>query len=201
MVLLKVLILSWEYPPHIVGEMAWHVRELARRLKAKGLDVYVATYSSSNERVDVDEGVVVSRVKPPISVTSNIVVWSLLFTSKLQAAAAEMIYKNGPFDIVDAHEWITVDAALALKDCFEIPFVYTLHSLEKHRSANSSTPLNIAIEGIEELGCREAKYIIVNSEWMRKEVVTKISGVEEKINVAQPYTESWIDKVLESYQR
>ncbi|MFN3621878.1 MAG: glycosyltransferase family 4 protein [Nitrososphaerales archaeon] len=197
---MKVLILSWEYPPHVVGEMAWHVRELATRLKARGLEVYVVTYSPSDERVDVDEGVVVSRVKPPINITSNIVVWSLLFTTKMQAAAAEMIHRLGPFDVVDAHEWITVDAALALKDRFEIPFNYTIHSLEKHRSANSATPLNIAIESIEELGCRVAKRIIVNSEWMRKEVISKISGVDEKIKVVKPYTESWIDKVLEAYQ-
>ncbi len=200
MVDLKVLILSWEYPPHIVGEMAWHVRELTKRLKARGLEVYVLTYSPSDERVEVDEGVIVSRVKPPINVTTNIVVWSFIFTTKLQAAAADLIYKLGSFDVVDAHEWITVDAALALKDCFDAPFIYTIHSLEKHRSANSATPLNIAIESIEEIGCREAKRIIVNSEWMRKEVSAKIRGVDEKIKVAPPYTESWVDKVLEAYE-
>lgn len=201
MIDLRALILSWEYPPHIVGEMAWHVRELARRLKTRGLEVYLFTYSPSYEQVEVDEGVIVSRVKPPINVTTNIVVWSLLLTTKLQAAAAELIYKLGSVDVIDAHEWITVDAALALKDRFDVPFVFTIHSLEKHRSANSSTPLNIAIESVEEIGCREAKRIIVNSEWMRKEVAGKISGVDEKIMVAQPYTESWIEKVLDAYQR
>ncbi len=197
---MRVIILSWEYPPHIIGEMAWYVRELARRLKKEGVEVYVLTYAPSEEKTDVDEGVVIKRVKPPITVTTNIVVWSLLFTTRLQAVAANLIYKLGSFDVVDAHEWITVDAALALKDRFEIPFVYTIHSLEKHRSASSATPLNIAIESVEELGCREAECIVVNSEWMKSEVTSKVSGVASKIRVVEPYTERWLEGVLKAYR-
>ena len=194
------MILSWEYPPHIVGEMAWYVRELAKRLKEREVEVYVLTYAPLDERVDIDEGVIVKRVKPPISVTTNIVVWSLLFTTKLQAVAADLIYNIGHIDLIDAHEWITVDAALALKDRFDVPFVYTIHSLEKHRSANSAAPLNIAIESTEELGCREADCIMVNSEWMRREVEAKIGGVGDKISVVRPYTERWLDDVLDVYR-
>jgi 1,4-alpha-glucan branching enzyme len=197
---LKVVILSWEYPPHVVGEMAWYVRELARRLKERRVEVYVLTYAPLDERVDVDEGVIVKRVKPPISVTTNIVVWSLLFTTRLQAVVADLIYHLGAVDLVDAHEWITVDAALALKDRFEVPFVYTIHSLEKHRSANSAAPLNIAIESIEELGCKEADRVIVNSEWMKSEVAAKINSVANKISVVRPYTEAWLNDVLEVYR-
>ena len=197
---MRVIILSWEYPPHVIGEMAWYVRELARRLRKGGVEVYVLTYAPWEERVDLDEGVVVKRVKLPISVTTNIVVWSLLFTTRLQIAAADLIYTLGSVDVVDAHEWITVDAALALKDRFEVPFVYTIHSLEKHRSANSAAPLNIAIESIEDLGCREADCIVVNSEWMRGEVSSKVSGVAGKIKVVEPYTERWLEGVLEAYQ-
>jgi glycosyltransferase involved in cell wall biosynthesis len=197
---LKVVILSWEYPPHVVGEMAWYVRELVRRLRERGVEVYVLTYAPLDERVDVDEGVIVKRVKPPISVTTNIVVWSLLFTTRLQAVVADLIYHLGAVDLVDAHEWITVDAALALKDRFEVPFVYTIHSLEKHRSANSAAPLNIAIESIEELGCKEADRVIVNSEWMKSEVAAKINSVANKISVVRPYTEAWLNDVLEVYR-
>mgnify|MGYP001773830021 CR=1 FL=1 len=198
---MRVLILSWEYPPRVVGEMAWYVRELAKGLKERGLEVYALTYADADERMDIDEGVIVRRVKPPITVTTNVVVWSLIFTARLQAEAAELIYNLRSFDVVDAHEWITVDAALALKDRFNIPFVYTIHSLEKHRSASSTTPLNIAIESIEELGCKEADYIIVNSEWMKNEVANKIGGLAEKIKVVYPYTERWLDGVLEAYQK
>lgn len=197
---MRIIILSWEYPPHIIGEMAWYVCELARRLKKGGVDVYVLTYAPSEERVDVDEGVVVKRVKPPVSVTTNIVVWSLLFTTRLQAVAANLIHSLGSVDVVDAHEWITVDAALALKDRFEIPFVYTIHSLEKHRSASSATPLNIAIESVEGLGCREADCIVVKSEWMKHEVTSKVGDVSGKIRVVEPYTERWLEGVLEAYR-
>src|SRR3954452_12187373 len=38
-----VLILSWEYPPLVVGGLGWHVVALARQLAVDGHDVRVVT--------------------------------------------------------------------------------------------------------------------------------------------------------------
>ena len=38
---MRVLILSWEYPPLIEGGLARHVRKLAENLAAQGVDVHV----------------------------------------------------------------------------------------------------------------------------------------------------------------
>lgn len=40
---MRVLLLSWEYPPRVVGGLARHVEGLARGLAAAGLDVHVVT--------------------------------------------------------------------------------------------------------------------------------------------------------------
>src|SRR5207244_509023 len=40
---LRVLILSWEYPPLIEGGLARHVRKLSENLVRRGLDVHVLT--------------------------------------------------------------------------------------------------------------------------------------------------------------
>lgn len=39
----RVVILSWEFPPRIVGGIAPHVYNLSRDLVRKGIDTYVVT--------------------------------------------------------------------------------------------------------------------------------------------------------------
>ena len=40
---MRVLILSWEYPPLIEGGLARHVRKLAENLADKGIEPHVLT--------------------------------------------------------------------------------------------------------------------------------------------------------------
>ena len=41
---MKILMLSWEYPPRVVGGIARVVHELSRQLAMQGHDVSVITY-------------------------------------------------------------------------------------------------------------------------------------------------------------
>ena len=52
---MRVLILSWEYPPLIEGGLARHVRKLAEQLGAQGVDVHVLT--RGDERIAAEEEV------------------------------------------------------------------------------------------------------------------------------------------------
>ena len=40
---MRVLVLSWEYPPVVEGGLARHVRKLAEQLVAQGAEVHVLT--------------------------------------------------------------------------------------------------------------------------------------------------------------
>ena len=40
---MRVIMLSWEYPPRIVGGISPHVYDLSQRLQAKGIEVHVVT--------------------------------------------------------------------------------------------------------------------------------------------------------------
>ena len=44
---MRVLILSWEYPPVVEGGLARHVRKLAENLVADGVEVHVLTRGSA----------------------------------------------------------------------------------------------------------------------------------------------------------
>ena len=45
---MKILMLSWEYPPRIVGGISRVVHDLSQRLIRDGHDVTVVTYKEGN---------------------------------------------------------------------------------------------------------------------------------------------------------
>jgi len=53
---MKILMLSWEYPPRIVGGIARVVGELSKRLAMEGHDVTVVTYREENMPYYMKEG-------------------------------------------------------------------------------------------------------------------------------------------------
>ena len=64
--LVRVLILSWEYPPIVEGGLARHVRKLSEQLVALGIEVHVVTRGGGRLSESEDRhGVAVHRVREP----------------------------------------------------------------------------------------------------------------------------------------
>ncbi len=62
--MLRVVMLSWEYPPRIVGGISPHVYELSQKLAARDIEVHVvtkATPQAPDEEIE-PSGVHVHRV-------------------------------------------------------------------------------------------------------------------------------------------
>ena len=60
---MKILMLSWEYPPRVVGGIARVVHDLSHRLTSDGHEVTVVTYKDGNvPYFEDDDGVHVYRV-------------------------------------------------------------------------------------------------------------------------------------------
>jgi glycosyltransferase involved in cell wall biosynthesis len=64
----RVIMLSWEYPPRLVGGIARHVQELSEALAAQGVQVHVitATHPDAPDEA-VENGVHLHRVGAPPS--------------------------------------------------------------------------------------------------------------------------------------
>lgn len=199
---MRVVILTWEFPPRIVGDLAFYVDKLAPKLVDKKVDVYVVTFyegkAGLEQRID---GVKVYRVANPVKTHIGILTWDLTLMAEFMRAFSDIYYSvGGEVDLIDAHEWLCVPAAVALKRAFETPFLYTIHSLEDHRSSFSNESLNISIKNLESLGSTEADRILVKSEWMRGEV-NKLHGVPtEKIDVVSPASSKWVEEVIKTYK-
>ncbi|HVP93201.1 MAG TPA: glycosyltransferase family 4 protein [Acidobacteriota bacterium] len=199
---MRMIIFSWEYPPRIVGQLADYVRELAVQLTKNRIETYVVTYHDFlTGEYDDPEGVKTYRVTNPVRTHIGVLTWVLTLNQEVERAAANIYYKTDrQVNLIDAHDWHFIPAAVTLKKALNLPFIYSVESLEEHRSHGANSPFNMAIKSIEWLGMYEAGRVVVKSEWMRDEIYRLYKVPLEKIKVIQPKSANWIKSVLEVYQ-
>jgi glycogen(starch) synthase len=187
---MRVLLLSWEYPPRVVGGLGRHVGALARSLAAQGHDVHVVTRQHHDDSLPLDEwseGVHVVRVTeapPVIGFGDQLVSWVLAFNNRVQSAATRLLRQHGPFDVVHAHDWLVAYAAAGIKDAWELPIVATIHATERGRHQGwLPGPLNKQIHQIEWWLTYEARRVIACSSYMRDQVGETFQLPTEKIDI------------------
>jgi len=62
----KILVLSWEFPPRIVGGIARHVAELYPEIVKLGHDVHLITLECGNApKFEIVEGIKIYRLSIP----------------------------------------------------------------------------------------------------------------------------------------
>jgi glycogen(starch) synthase len=199
---MRVLLFSWEYPPRIVGQLANYVKKLAAQLVRNKVDVYVVTYHDFlTGGHDDSDGVKTIRITNPVHTHIGVLTWVLTLNQEAERVAANVYYDVGKqVELMDIHDWHFIPAAVTLKKALDIPFIYSIDSLEEHRSHGANSPFNMAIKSIEWLGMYEAKALIVKSEWMRDEAVRLCKVPPGKVRIISPDTPGWIENVLETYK-
>jgi glycogen synthase len=178
----RVLILSWEYPPLIEGGLARHVRKLAENLAAQGVDVHVLARgreeSPPEEEVD---GVAIHRVREPERPRDlgQFVTWVEHMNADMLAAGVELGDRHS-FDVVHGHDWLVAVAGDHLAKRFRAPFVVTIHATEfgRHQGHVDRHPQSY-IHGVERWMANRAERVIACSAYMR-EHVADIYGLEEE---------------------
>jgi glycosyltransferase involved in cell wall biosynthesis len=200
--MMHAIILSWEYPPRIIGHLADYVRELAVQLVKNKVETYVVTYHDFlTGEYDGSDGVKTYRVTNPVRTHIGVLTWVLTLNQEIERAAANIYYNTGEqVDLMDVHDWHFIPAAVTLKKALNLPFTYSVESLEEHRSHGANSPFNMAIKSIEWLGMYEAEKLIVKSDWMRNETYRLYKVPLEKVKVIPPKSVNWIKNVLETYQ-
>jgi glycosyltransferase involved in cell wall biosynthesis len=198
---MRIIIFSWEYPPRVVGKLSEYVKALSTQLVASNVEVNVVTYDDFfTGSAQEPTGVKTVRVSNPVRTHIGVLTWVLTLNQEVERAAANIYYQaKKQIDLVDVYDWHFIPAAVTLKNGLGIPFVYSVESLEDHRSPNTNTSYNMAIKGVEWLGFYEAEKISVKSEWMRDEVIRIYKVPKEKIVVISTNPTSWITEILKLY--
>jgi glycogen(starch) synthase len=172
----RVLMLSWEYPPLVVGGLGRHVDALARELAAAGHDVRVITRGDRPAaHTELRDGVrVVRAAADPLAIdftTETLLAWAQAFEHALLRAALPVVRRWRP-DVVHAHDWLVAQTAVTVTETTRAPLVATLHATEAGRHQGwLPSPLNRAIDSVERWLAGRASEVITCSTAMRDEVV------------------------------
>lgn len=181
---MKILMLTWEYPPRIVGGIARVVHDLSKRLIKDGHEVYVVTYKEGNvPYYENDKGVNVYRVDNYMINPNNFIDWIMQLNFNMVAKVNELIAKGEKFDVIHAHDWLVAYAAKTLKNSYDLPLVSTIHATEAGRNGGIHDEVQRYINDTEWMLTYESAEVIVNSKFMKNDLQRLFGLPYEKINV------------------
>lgn len=181
---MRILMLSWEYPPRIVGGIARVVYDLAQKLGEEKNEVHVITcWEQGTKELEKDKNVYVHRVHTYDVSTMNFIDWVLQLNFALIEHSNKLIHETGRFDIIHAHDWIVAFSARSLKCSYSIPLVSTIHATEHGRNWGIHNETQRYINNVEWWLSYESWKIIVNSYYMKNEVRNIFQLPEDKVHV------------------
>jgi len=174
--------LTWEFPPRIVGGIARHCLGLAKALAKEDHDVHVVTldFPGTPSFEDVD-GAKVHRVQIELG-HPNFITWTFIFNHFIEKKVAALS-RELEFDIVHIHDWLTAPAGISCKHYLGKPLVSTVHSTENGRTQGIHNRDSYLIDGLEWWMTYEAKKVIICSSSMKGELEHRFRVPSDKIAV------------------
>ncbi|MET8232182.1 glycosyltransferase family 4 protein [Micromonospora sp. NPDC005298] len=174
---LRVLMLSWEYPPVLVGGLGRHVHALSVALAAAGHEVTVVTRHTDGAPLEeYADGVRILRApEDPVTfplATSSLLAWTMAFNHTLTRTALRAT-EAGSYDVIHAHDWLVAHTAITLAQHLDLPLVTTIHATEAGRHQGwLPEEMNRTIHGVEHWLSGSSTRVITCSGYMRDQVTT-----------------------------
>jgi glycogen(starch) synthase len=183
---LRVLLLSWEYPPIVEGGLARHVRKLAEGLVDRGVDVHVLTRGDAAlPRDEERRGVLVHRVRERATPRDldEFLRW-VRGMNRDMAVAGRGLCARWELDLVHGHDWLVGRAGDRLARHARCPLMVTIHATEygRHQGWVDKHPQS-HIHGEERWLTRRADGVITCSHYMRGHVADVFGRDEGRIHV------------------
>ncbi len=197
---MKMAVLVYEYPPKIVGGLGTYAAEITRKFVLMEHDVSVFTMNDdvgglpTREiwrgieihrplHIDISDSlpdVIAEDIKKwgrGIQLFSKILIYNYLSASKL---VNELIKKESfKYDIVIAHDWLSVIGGITIKKESGLPLVFHVHSTERGRTLGNGSEV---VNNIESHGARAADLILTVSHAMKDELL-KLGFPKDRIRV------------------
>lgn len=182
MIEVRVLMLTWEYPPNITGGLGKHVYALSNAL-AVDAEIHVVTMGDPGSIDGTTQNLHVYRVAAfnprPRDLITNVLQTNLEMVER----SIEVIQSVGDFDIIHAHDWLVGFAAKALKHAYKLPLVATIHATEYGRNCGLHNELQRYISDIEWMLAFEAWKVICCSMYMKGELQYVFQIPEDKLRI------------------
>jgi glycogen(starch) synthase len=185
MIRLRVLMLTWEYPPRIIGGISRHVYHLTKEFNKLNIKTHIITCWEPN-CCDYERhgNIFIYRVRPYSIQTQDFINWVFQLNMAMLEHTIRIINQNGyEFDIVHVHDWIAAFCARALKHIYNIPLICTIHATENGRNNGLHNDLQRYISNVEWWATYEAWKVIVCSRYMKYELNNFFQLPDDKIKI------------------
>lgn len=198
---------SWEYPPVVIGGLGRHVYQLATALAAAGHEVVVLSRQPSNtdprshpSTDSISEGVrIVAAAQDPHEFTfgTDMMAWTLAMGHAMLRAGLAIRGPRGRTwrpDIVHAHDWLVAHPSIALAEFYDVPLVSTIHATEAGRHSGwVAGPISRQVHAVESWLVRDSDALITCSHSMGDEIADLFGfGLSESTVIPNGIdTEGW----------
>lgn len=186
---MKILMLGWELPPHNSGGLGVACYHLAKALADTGAEIdFVLPYSADHS--DITFMNVLSATDELPDQSSGLGAYDSNYASpgskvrqvqKQYTTFTKKIIKQNNYDAVHAHDWLTMEAGIALKKTSGVPLVVHVHATEFDRAGGRYG--NQMIHDIEYHGLMLADRIIAVSNLTKQVIVSNYHIPEDKVEV------------------
>lgn len=185
---MKILILTAEYPPYVIGGIGRHVFELSN-LMSENNEVIVLTYGNIAEKLKYTKVIInnltIYRINKNL-LSKNGNENNIYYEQNILARdAINEIFANNDIDLVSLHGYFFGETALYIKKNFNIPLIYHAHTLYQFNETNFedvNKEFSI-IKIIERLLLLESTKIIAISNYLKNVIIEKCKIVSKKIIV------------------
>jgi len=182
---MKIAMIGWEYPPFKVGGLGTHCYGLTNGLADKNVhvDFYMpkTKYKVKSDKSNLNIIEVGEAEIYPYDIVDDKEIGGKIFDAIKRYNELLLKRVKGNYDLIHCHDWLTMEAAVQLKEKMGIPLVLTVHSTEYDRSGWLH-PNQWFIDH-ERWGMQHADRIIAVSEFTKRVVVDKYGIPESKITV------------------
>lgn len=181
---MKILMLSWEFPPKIVGGIARHVYDISKALAEQGEDVSVITCGVQGAPdCETLNGVKVYRVVMNNPSAPDFLTWVLQLNLNMVEAANKLALLGAKYDLVHSHDWLAGFAGKNLKHSWRVPLVSTIHATEYGRNNGLHNDLQRYISNVEWWLGYESWRVICCSSYMKDELRRIFQMPEDKLRI------------------
>ena len=167
---MKILVLTWEFPPRLIGGISRHCAELYPEIDKLGYEIHLVTIEVGlAPAYEVIDGIHIYRVEVEPSPRDHLLTWIGNMNTSLQEKAQALV-AGQKFDLIHAHDWLVAKAAIAIKNITGLPLVATIHATEYGRHQGIHNHDSEQIHQQERALVQEAVQTIVCSKYMHWEV-------------------------------
>jgi glycogen(starch) synthase len=181
---MKILMISWEFPPRSVGGIARHVQDLSEALVRAGHAVTVLTADApeSPEFENVN-GVKVWRSYAGTPQARDFLTWVMQLNFAMLQRAFQLWASGERYEIIHVHDWLGAYTGKVLKHAWHLPLLSTIHATEWGRNNGLHNDLQRYISDVEWWLAYESWQVICCSQYMRSELMQVFQIPGDKLSV------------------